>query len=473
MQGRDTERHTSGARVLLIEDDRAGREMGVFNLRQAGFEAHGAQDGDAGLARVANDGPYDLVITDLKMPGRSGMDVLRTLHQQDPELPVIVVTAYGNVSLAVEAMQAGAADFIGKPFNRDHLLLAVRKALEGRRLRRELHSLRIRASGVERPIIYRSEAIRRLVEMTDRVAAADANVLVTGESGTGKELVARRLHVRSARAEGPFVAFNCAAVPGELLESELFGHARGAFTGAARARKGRFRRADGGSLFLDEVAEFPLAVQGKLLRVLQEQLVDVVGMDDPVRVDVRVIAATNRDLHEMAREGAFREDLLYRLHVVALDVPPLRERPEDIAPLVEHFVSRRAGDRELIVPPSLLDELRRRPWPGNVRELENACERLVILCDGDTLDPADLPPLRGAGSSPASAAGAGAPAGVFLDEWPPLPEDGLALVDIEKRVIERVIARENGNVSAAARYLRVPRHILTYRMEKFGIRRQG
>ena len=459
---------SGGERVLLVEDDASGREMGLFNLRKAGYEADGADNGAAALAAFAP-GRYDLVLTDIRMPGISGLDVLRAVKEHDPDVPVIVVTAYGNVELAVEAMKAGAADFIGKPFNREHLLLAVRKALEGRRLRRELRSLRIRASGVERPIIARSAAMQRVLELVDRVAPSDATVLVTGESGTGKELVARRIHVRSGRAEGPFGVLNCAAVPGELLESELFGHEKGAFTGAHRARQGRFRQADGGTLFLDEVGELPLALQSKLLRVVQEKVVDVVGRDTPVSVDVRVVAATHRDLPTLVREGRFREDLLYRLTVVELRVPPLRERPEDIAPLVRHFVARAGGDRELVVPGALLAELERRPWPGNVRELENACERLSVLCAGDVLDAADLPPGPGG-----AATGRGAPtagAALSLDEWPPLPKGGLSLVDLEKRVIERVLAREDGNVSAAARYLRVPRHILTYRLQKYGIRR--
>jgi len=469
MASEDGTHEGSGERILFVEDDAAGREMGLFNLRRAGYEVEAAPTGDAALAVFAP-GRFDLVVTDIRMPGISGMDLLQRVKEQDPDVPVIVVTAYGNLELAVAAMKAGAADFIGKPFNRDHLLLAVRRALEGRSLRRELRSLRIRAAGVERSIVARSAAMRRVLDLTDRVARSDATVLVTGESGTGKELVARRIHVRSPRAEGPFVVLNCAAVPGELLESELFGHEKGAFTGAHRARPGRFRQADGGTLFLDEVGELPLPLQGKLLRVLQEKVVDVVGRDTPVAVDVRVVAATNRDLPALVREGRFREDLLYRLHVFELRVPPLRERPEDIEPLVRHFVARFAGDRDVAIPEPVLAELRRRPWPGNVRELENACERLVILCADDTLDPADLPPARGGLVPPPSAPASTAP--LTLDEWPPLPEGGLSLVDLEKRVIERVLARQAGNVSAAARYLRVPRHILTYRMQKYGIRRE-
>jgi two-component system NtrC family response regulator len=267
------------------------------------------------------------------------------------------------------------------------------------------------------------------------------------------------VHARSSRPDAPFVAINCAAVPGELLESELFGHEKGAFTGATRAREGRFRQADGGTLFLDEIGELPGPLQGKLLRVLQERVVDVVGGDKPVPVDVRMVAATNRDLAAMAREGAFREDLLYRLNVLEVRVPPLRERPEEIEPLARHFVERFAKGRDLAIPDELLAELRLHPWPGNVRQLENACERLVILCPGDALRVEDLPPRVGSGTSESAGA------------WPELPPDGLGLVDLEKRVIERVLALKSGNVTQAAQYLRVPRHVLAYRMVKYGIRR--
>ncbi len=455
--------------ILFIEDDPAGREMGAFNLRRAGHEVDTAEDGKRGL-ELFDPRRHDLVITDLKMPGLPGTEVLREVKERSPETPVIVVTAYASVEGAVDAMKAGADDFIGKPFNRDHLLLAVDRALQRRRLAGQLRSLRIQASGVERPLVYASAAMERLARMTDRVAQSEATVLITGESGTGKELVARRIHVRSHRAEGPFVAVNCAAIPAELLESELFGHEKGAFTGASRARLGRFRQAAGGTLFLDEVGELPLALQSKLLRALQERAVDVVGSDQPVPVDLRVIAATNADLLALARDGRFREDLFYRLNVLELHVPALRERPEDIEVLAQHFVGLHAGGRDLTLPPALLAELRRRPWPGNVRELENACERLVILCAGDELALDDLPPRRGEASDPAP--GAPAPGvGDFLDAWPPLPEEGLSLVDLEKRVVERVLRLKAGNVSAAARYLGVPRHILTYRMEKYGLER--
>jgi len=454
-----------GARILFIDDDLAGREVALFNLRKAGHEVVAAAEGREGLAAFSA-GSFDLVITDLRMPGISGIEVLRAIRRQVPELPVLVITAFGNVETAVEAMKEGASDFIGKPFHRDQLLLAVEKALEQRRLRAEVRDLRIRATGVERKIVCASAAMRRVLQMADRVAPTEATVLVSGESGTGKEAVARRIHVRSRRAEGPFVAVNCAAIPAELLESELFGHARGAFTGAVRERPGKFRQASGGTLFLDEVGEIPLPLQPKLLRALQEKAVDAVGGDAPVPVDVRIVAATNRNLAERVREGAFREDLYYRLNVVEIHVPPLRERPEDIPLLVEHFLAELAPGRDLAVPPAVMDELVRRPWPGNVRELRNACERIAVLCRGGEVALEDLPPAPAA----RPVEGTLDPAG---DEWPPLPPDGLSLVDLEKRVIERALRLKGGNITQAAAFLRVPRHILVYRIEKYGIRRDA
>jgi two-component system NtrC family response regulator len=442
--------------------------VALFNLRKAGYEVTAASDGQEGLAAFSPE-KFDLVVTDVKMPGISGIEVLRRIQSQAPDVPVLVITAFGNVETAVEAMKEGAYDFIGKPFHRDQLLLSVGKAFERRRLAAEVRNLRIRASGVERQIVSVSPAMKQVLSVADRVAATDATVLITGESGTGKEVVARRIHVRSRRAEGPFVAVNCAAIPGELLESELFGHARGAFTGAVRDRAGRFRQAAGGTLFLDEVGEIPLPLQAKLLRVLQERAVDVVGGDRSVPVDVRILAATNRDLPERIREGTFREDLYYRLNVVEIRVPPLRERPEDIPPLVDYFMKDTSADRELTVPPAVIEELKSRPWPGNVRELSNACERMAVLCRGNEVSLGDLPPAASKARGAEAAAGAEGSG----EGWPPLPPGGLSLVDLEKRVIERALQLKGGNITQAAAYLRIPRHILVYRIEKFGIRRDA
>jgi two-component system NtrC family response regulator len=447
--------------ILFVDDDEAGRELSRYNLEEAGHRVTLVADGEAALSRFSPD-EHDLVVTDLRMPRLGGMELLRRLAGRTPEVPVIVITAHGSVETAVEAMKAGAYDFIEKPFGRDVLLLTVARALEHRRLTRENRRLRIRAAGVEREIISVSRAMSDLLRAADRVARSDAAVLITGESGTGKELVARRIHARGPRAERPFAAINCAAVPAELLEAELFGHERGAYTGATRARAGRFRAADGGTILLDEIGELPPALQGKLLRAVQEKTVDVVGADRPVTVDVRVLAATNRSLTAAIADGRFREDLYYRLNVVELEVPPLRERPEDIEPLARHFVAQFAEGRDLELPDLVLSALAGHAWPGNVRELQNACERLVVLAGGDTLRVEDLPPSLRSGTA----------AAVALDEWPPLPPEGLSLVDLERRVIERALKLQNGNVTRAAAFLRVPRHVLAYRIEKYGIRRE-
>lgn len=454
------------SRILFIDDDLAGREIALFNLKKAGYDVVAASDGQDGLSRFSPE-KFDLVITDYKMPGLNGLEVLQQIRKKTTDVPVLIITAFGNVDMAVEVMKAGAYDFIGKPFQRDQLLLSVEKAVERSRLSREVHELRIRASGVDRGIIFVSSAMKRVLDVAERTASTDASVLITGESGTGKEVVARRIHVRSKRAEGPFVAVNCAAIPGELLESELFGHAKGSFTGAVKDRVGRFRQAKGGTLFLDEVGEIPLPLQGKLLRALQERVVDVVGEDRPVPVDVRIVAATNRNLNERIRSGLFREDLYYRLNVVEIHVPSLRERPEDIPVLVEHFVHDLGADRGITVPDAVMSEMMSRTWPGNVRELKNACERMVILCRGTEVVPEDLPPRNSGDANDIIGEG------TVDDEWPQLPSNGISLIDLEKRVIERALRAKRGNITHAAAFLQIPRHILVYRLEKYGIRRDA
>jgi len=455
------------ARILFIDDDQTGREVALFNLRKAGHQVATASSGEEGLERFSSTS-FDLVVTDLKMPGMSGLEVLRRIRDRAPEVPVLVITAFGNVDTAVEAMKEGAYDFIGKPFHRDQLLLAVEKALERFRLAEEVRELRRRSGGVAREIVYASAAMRRVIEMADRIAGSDATVLLTGESGTGKEVVARRIHVHSERGDGPFVPINCAAIPAELLESELFGHTRGAFTGAVRERLGRFRQAGGGTLFLDEVGEIPMPLQPKLLRALQEKVVDVVGGDSSVNVDVRVVAATNRSLPERIREGTFREDLYYRLNVVELHVPPLRERPDDIPLLAEYFIRELDPLREAPIPAPVREELKRRPWPGNVRELRNACERIVVLSQDREMSVEDLPPVqdRPGGDD-------GTASGLLRSDWAQIAPDGFSLIDLEKKVIETALRMKKGNITHTAVYLRIPRHVLVYRLEKYGLRNGG
>lgn len=444
-------------KILIIEDDAAGRELAVFNLTRAGYQVHAVADGTSGIAAVEQQ-PFDLVITDVKMPGISGIDVLKHIKRSHPTLPVVIITAYANVEGAVEAMKLGAADFLGKPFSRDHLLLVIEKALRIQALSSEVRRLRIQAGGVGRPILYASAKMAEIIEVTDRFAASDASVLISGQSGTGKELIARRIHTQSSRVQGPFVAVNLAAMPETLIESELFGHRKGAFTGAVNDRPGRFRQASGGTIFLDEIAELPLQLQGKLLRVLQEKQVDSLGDDKSVPIDVRVVAATNRNLSEEVESGRFRADLFYRINVVQIDIPPLCERPDDIEHLARHFIGQFSEGRTIHIPNEIFGAMRAHSWPGNIRELENVCQRLVLLSKGDTIQKSDLPFVPSSNRSP------GFPFGNMA-----FPEDGISLLDLEKDIIEKVLQLQNGNVSKAAAYLRIPRHILAYRMEKYGI----
>lgn len=436
--------------ILLIDDDDTGRKVSAHNLARRGYVVDQASTGSDGLNRFDVD-RHEVVVTDLRMPGLSGMDVLELVRERAPDVPVIVATAYGTVDRAVEAMRAGAWGFIEKPFGREQLELTVERALEAVRLRRDNHALR----SVERPILAVSETMRTLLRMVDRIAASQAPVLIAGESGTGKELIARRVHARSSRAAKPFVAVNCAAIPAALLEAELFGHSKGAFTGADKARAGRFRTAHHGTLFLDEIGEVPLEVQVKLLRVLQEGSVDVVGADTAVHVDVRVVAATNQDLEEAVAEGRFREDLYYRLNVLRVDVPPLRDRVDDILPLAERFL-REMASRELTLDRAAEAEMRSRPWRGNVRQLRNVCQRLSVLARGPRVGVDELPVERVRSSTA---------------NWLELLPDDLSLHELEAQAIRHTLARCDWNVSKAARSLGVPRHILAYRIEKFGISR--
>jgi DNA-binding NtrC family response regulator len=445
------------AKILIIEDDASGRELAVFNLSRAGYDVTAARDGNEGLQLLAEQ-TFNLVITDVKMPGISGIDVLRKIRAEYIELPVIIITAYANVTLAVDAMKLGAADFLGKPFSRDHLLLVVEKALKHQALASEINTLRISAGGIERPILFQSAVMNDIINMTDRFAASDASVLVTGNSGTGKELIARRIHSRSERASGPFVPINLAAMPENLIESEMFGHKKGAFTGAVSDRPGRFKQANGGTIFLDEIAELPLMLQGKLLRALQEKTIDSLGSDTPTAVDVRVVAATNRDLAEEVEAGRFRADLYYRINVVQIHVPPLKDRPEDIELLARHFINRFAEGRTMELPESVVAAMRAHHWPGNIRELENVCQRLALLTPGDVVRVEDLPFAPSATSASA----------VLMDNIP-LPSEGISLFDLEKNIIEKALQLQNRNVSRTASWLKIPRHVLAYRMEKYGI----
>ncbi len=451
-----------GRKLLIADDDASFREVMSFTLTEAGYTVDAAADGLAALELFRRQ-RHPVVITDLKMPGMDGMELVKRINALASGTLVIVITAFGEVDTAVAAMKAGAFDFIPKPCDRDHLKIVVERAFEHARLAAENAVLKRAPSSEGKELIYRSVAMHTVVGVADRVAESDSTLLITGESGTGKELLARRIHRRSARASGPLVVVNCAAIPGELLESELFGHRKGAFTGAVRDARGKFELAHGGTLFLDEVAELPLNLQPRLLRALQESAIDVVGGEEPVPVDVRVIAATNRDLAKLVDEGKFRLDLFYRLNVIVLHIPPLRERSEDIAPLAKHFLATYGGGRSFELGDEALRRMRRYRWPGNIRELENICQRVTLLTDGGVvpleLIPETVPEAEGMVVSATGRV--------------QLPTGGISLTELEKEVIVQALERSGGNKAQAARLLRIPRHILLYRLEQHGITGKG
>src|SRR4051812_24092128 len=380
--------------ILLVEDKESLRRVLRLTLESAGYGVAEAEDARAAAQALARE-PFRLVLTDLRMPHGSGLDVLRASKSADAEVPVVLMTAYGSIDEAVQAMKDGAHDFLQKPVDSNHLLLLVERALEQARLRTENILLReewSRRYGFPR-IIGESAAIKRAVSETQRVSQTEANVLLLGESGTGKELFARAVHHLSPRRDHPFVAINCAAIPETLIENELFGHERGAFTGAGERRQGKFELASGGTVFLDEIGELPLAVQSKLLRAIEEKMIDRIGGRATIPVDVRIVAATNKDLRAASEAGEFRRDLFFRLAVFPVEIPPLRERGEDVVLLAHHFAAQLGRDmrgREAVVSEASVSAIRRHPWPGNVRELENAIERACILSDTTALEPADL-----------------------------------------------------------------------------------
>jgi two-component system NtrC family response regulator len=381
--------------ILIVDDEKNYLIVLEALLSDVGYEVLTAADASKGLEMVRSH-DLDLVITDMRMPGMDGMEFLARLHSQQPELPVIIMTAYATVEKAVEAMKRGAFDYITKPFKNDELKLTIRKAIEMHRLVREnrLLSRELQQRFSFGSIVGQSRAMRKVYGLIEKVAQTRATVLITGESGTGKELIARSIHFNSPRRDKPFVSVSCSALPESLLESELFGHERGAFTGAYTLRKGRFELADGGTLFLDEVGEMSPALQVKLLRVLQEMDFERVGGTRTIRVDARVVAATNRDLKRDVEKGRFREDLYYRLRVVQIEIPPLRERRDDIPLLVHHFLDKAAeanGVKVKRVGEEAFNLLYQYEWAGNVRELENVIERAVILCSGEEIGPDDLP----------------------------------------------------------------------------------
>ncbi len=455
------------ARILVVDDERSMREMLSILLRRAGHEITTATSGQKARALLEGGGRFDLVITDLLMDRGDGFDVLAAVKAVEPSTEVIVITAFGTTESAVEAMKHGAWDYITKPFGIDEFLIVVRQALERRELIRENLDLRARVRGefTFADITGRSKAMRDVIELCRKVADSTASIIVSGESGTGKELIARAIHFGGPRAARPFVAVNCGALPEPLMESELFGHVKGAFTGATEDKPGLFLAADGGTLFLDEVGELPLSLQVKLLRVLQEKTVRPVGGEDERATDVRLVSASNQNLADMVERGAFRTDLYYRLQVIQVKLPPLRERREDIPLLADSLLSRLAtetGTRAKALSPAALRILVEHDWPGNVRELSNVLERAATLADGERIEPGDLPgELAGTGRRTGRRTG--------ID----LPEGGIdleaALASVEKNLIEQALSRTAGNRTAAAELLGVSFRSLRYRLPKLGI----
>jgi len=449
-------------RILIVDDDDALRESLELVLAAEGYEVAAARDARSALALVESQ-PFDVVLCDVRMPGMDGMALLPQLARRAPGITILMMSAFGSADLAIEAMQRGAYDYLAKPFPPSEALLAIRKAHERERLRRANALLQrevARAVG-ERPIVAASPAMIEVLEVLERAAEFKATVLLTGESGTGKEVLARAIHAQSGRRGEPFVAVNCGAIPENLLESELFGHAKGAFTGADRARRGLFQEASGGTLFLDEIGELPLALQVKLLRVLQEEEVHPVGESKPRAVDVRVLAATARDLEAEVAAGRFREDLFYRLNVVRIEVPPLRERRQDIPLLADHFLAQLRATlgkpiREL--SSDVLDRLVAYAWPGNVRELENVLERAVILCASDRITLRDLP---GNVTEPEKRREAPRPGDLSLRQ---------ARRAFEADLIRKALAAAGGNRTRAARLLEISHRALLYKIKEYRLR---
>jgi DNA-binding NtrC family response regulator len=445
--------------VLIIEDEAKMRRLLELNLGEDGFTTLSAGDAESGL-KLLRENTIDLVVTDLKLPGMSGLEFLQAIKRQNAALPVVVMTAFGTVETAVEAMKAGASDYVLKPFSLSEMRMVIRKELDVHNLREENRSLReaLGKKYAHPNVVARSAKMQEVLATVDRVAPTNSTVLLGGESGVGKDLIARAIHEKSRRAGGPFIKINSTAIPENLLESELFGYEKGAFTGAAASKPGKFELADKGTLFLDEIGDVPLAIQVKLLRVLQEREFERLGGTRTVKVDVRLIAATNRDLREALEQGTFREDLYYRLNVVPIDIAPLRQRKEDIPDLVNLFIARFAGDSGKPVEsitPEAMQILVNYHWPGNVRELQNIIERACALAKGTVLKVDDIH-LDVRPAKAVNGAGNFLPEGMTLEQW-------------EDEMIRESLRRANGNKSQAARLLGLSRNALRYRLSKIGI----
>ena len=448
-------------RILLVEDDETLRRVTQMHLEKQGYSTAAASDAFEALRILEGEPHQDLVISDLHLPGTSGLELLKKIRSKYPETEVVMITAFGTVVTAVEAMKFGAYDYVTKPIHLYELSALVDRVMERVQLIEEVRLLRRNIDekyGFDN-VIGRSKAFLYVLDQAARVAPSSATVLIQGETGTGKEVLAKSIHFNSLRREEPFVTINCAAIPRDLMESELFGHLRGSFTGAVAHKKGKVEIADRGTLFLDEIGDLPLHLQVRLLRLLQEREVEKIGAVHPIKVDVRIIAATNRDLRQLVADGSFRDDLYYRLAVVPIELPPLRDRAEDIPDFVHYFfeaAKQRHRRSELILPPQLVPYFSAYRWPGNVRQLENAIERIVVLASSDRVAVNDLPDfLR--------------PPRRHLDEAPPSSSEGLRLEDVQRDLIAQALRQFNWNQSRAAKYLGITRKTLLYRVTKYGI----
>jgi len=445
--------------ILIAEDDTNFRRVLEFQLNEAGYRTTVAETGNKALELFAEH-HHRIVLTDLNMPGISGTEVLKRVKEISPDTPVVIITAFGSIDSAVEAMKLGAFHYLTKPVNNDELLHTVNNAFKYSELIKENRTLREAISSAFRfdGIVGSSKAMRKVLDQAERLAPVDTTVLITGESGTGKEILAKAIHYNSPRGRKPFMVINCGAIPDTLLESELFGYRKGAFSGAVSNKTGKFEAADGGSVFLDEISELPLPLQVKVLRVVQENEINMVGENKARKVDVRIIAAANRDLKQMAAEGEFRQDLYYRLNVAPLHLPPLRERKEDIPALARFLVERickKHNRAPLSLGSDILRKLESYDWPGNVRELENSMERLVIFSQTDEADIKDLPEeIR----SPSLAVGNA----IFR-----IPPEGVSMPELEKQLVITALERSDWNQTRAANFLGISRNVLIYRMQKY------